>query len=101
MSVNYATGNGTATAGSDYTATSGTLNFAIGQTNATFTVPIINDTAVESAELDKFHGARRKWLISYLLGRSCDPDCRGKLVDVMLSFPAPASTVTFVAAANI
>jgi hypothetical protein len=42
-------------------------------------------SAGESAELDKFHAARRKWLIGYLLGRSCDPDCRGKLVDVMLS----------------
>jgi len=42
-------------------------------------------SASESAELDKFHGDRRKWLIGYLLGRTCDPDCRGKLVDVMLS----------------
>src|SRR4029078_605100 len=36
--------------------------------------------ASESAELDKFHADRRKWLVSYLLGRTCDPDCRGKLV---------------------
>ena len=42
-------------------------------------------SASESAELDKFHADRRRWLVSYLLGRSCDPDCRGKLVDVMLS----------------
>jgi hypothetical protein len=42
-------------------------------------------SASESAELDKFHAERRKWLVGYLLGRSCDPDCRGKLVDVMLS----------------
>jgi hypothetical protein len=42
-------------------------------------------SASESAELDKFHAARRKWLIGYLMGRTCDPDCRGKLVDVMLS----------------
>jgi glucose/arabinose dehydrogenase len=50
VSVNYATSNGTATAGSDYTATSGTLTFAAGETTKTFTVPIINDTAVESPE---------------------------------------------------
>jgi hypothetical protein len=42
-------------------------------------------SASEGAELDRFHGDRRKWLVSYLLGRTCDPDCRGKLVDVMLS----------------
>jgi len=42
-------------------------------------------SASESAELDRLHADRRKWLVGYLLGRSCDPDCRGKLVDVMLS----------------
>src|SRR5262249_47529440 len=50
VSVNYATSNGTATAGSDYTATSGTLNFAAGETSKTFTVPITNDTTVEGDE---------------------------------------------------
>jgi hypothetical protein len=39
----------------------------------------------EAAVLDRFHGDRRKWLVGYLLGRTCDADCRGKLVDVMLS----------------
>src|SRR5207244_3295812 len=48
--VNYATGNGTATAGSDYTSVSGTLNFAPGQTTKTFNVPIINDSALEPNE---------------------------------------------------
>ena len=47
VTVNYATGNGTATAGSDYTATSGTLTFSPGVTNQTISVPIINDTTVE------------------------------------------------------
>lgn len=42
-------------------------------------------SASESAELERFHAERRKWLVGYLLGHSCDPDCRGKLVDVMLS----------------
>jgi glucose/arabinose dehydrogenase len=50
VSVNYATSNGTATAGSDYTAASGTLNLADGETSKTFTVPITNDTAVEGDE---------------------------------------------------
>jgi hypothetical protein len=39
----------------------------------------------ESKTLDEFHAAHRKWLGAYLLGASCDPDCRGKLVDTMLS----------------
>ncbi|HBB33561.1 MAG TPA: hypothetical protein DC064_17615 [Cyanobacteria bacterium UBA9273] len=48
--VNYATANGTATAGSDYTATTGTLTFAVGETSKTISVPIIGDTTNESNE---------------------------------------------------
>jgi len=50
VAVDYATSGGTAVAGSDYTATSGTLTFADGQTSATFTVPIIDDTLAEGNE---------------------------------------------------
>ncbi len=51
FSVNYSTSNNTAVAGLDYTATSGTLNFAAGGLNSlTFTVHIINDALVESDE---------------------------------------------------
>ncbi|WP_428310343.1 Calx-beta domain-containing protein [Hydrocarboniphaga sp.] len=51
ISVAYATANGTATAGSDYTARSGTLNWADGDSSAkTISVPIINDSAAESIE---------------------------------------------------
>ncbi len=49
-SISYATANGTATAGSDYTDTSGTLSFAAGETSKTITVPTTGDTAVEGAE---------------------------------------------------
>ncbi len=50
-SVNYATANGTATAGSDYTTKSGTLNWADGDAAAkTFTVTILNDSTAEGAE---------------------------------------------------
>jgi hypothetical protein len=48
VTVQYATGtNGSATAGSDFTAASGTLTFVGGDREETFTVPIINDTAYE------------------------------------------------------
>ncbi|MFN8491542.1 MAG: S8 family serine peptidase [Caldilineaceae bacterium] len=50
VSVNYATANGSAVAGSDYTARSGTLTFNAGVTSAQITIPIINDTVVESDE---------------------------------------------------
>lgn len=48
--VNYATADGTATAGSDYTATSGTKTFSAGQTSQTVSIPILNDTANEDDE---------------------------------------------------
>ena len=50
VTVNVATSNGTATAGSDYTATSRTLTFIQGETSKTFFVPITNDNLFESAE---------------------------------------------------
>lgn len=51
VGVAYATANGTATAGSDYTATSGTLSWAAGETGEkTFQVPIASDTADEPDE---------------------------------------------------
>ncbi|MCA0302386.1 MAG: cellulase family glycosylhydrolase [Proteobacteria bacterium] len=50
VTVNYATGNGTATAGSDYTAASGTLSFAAGETSKVVRVTVAGDTAVEANE---------------------------------------------------
>jgi hypothetical protein len=41
-SVSYATSDGTAANGVNYTATSGTLNFANNETSKTFSVPILN-----------------------------------------------------------
>ncbi|HUQ31150.1 MAG TPA: tandem-95 repeat protein, partial [Pyrinomonadaceae bacterium] len=48
--VDYATSNGTATAGQDYTAASGQLTFDPGVTTQTFNVPITNDTIDENDE---------------------------------------------------
>ena len=48
--VDFATSNGTATAGQDYTATSGTLSFAAGESDKTFSVPIVNDTVAEGLQ---------------------------------------------------
>jgi hypothetical protein len=51
--VNYATSDGTAIAGSDYTAVSGSLRFADGVTSRTFTIDIINDADYEGDETVK------------------------------------------------
>ncbi|MFN0143100.1 MAG: Calx-beta domain-containing protein [Mycobacterium sp.] len=50
VTIGYATTNGTATAGADFTATTGTLTFAPGVTSQQINVPILADTAVESSE---------------------------------------------------
>ncbi|WP_312709084.1 putative Ig domain-containing protein [Stenotrophomonas sp.] len=50
IQVQYATVNGTATAPSDYTAASGTLNFLPGVTTRTITVLVNGDTQVEPDE---------------------------------------------------
>jgi len=49
-SVAFSTNNGTATAGSDYAATSGTVSFAANQTTQAVTIPILADAAVEGNE---------------------------------------------------
>jgi len=50
ITVNYATANNSATAGSDYTGTSGILTFATNETSKIIIVPIIGDTTVEGNE---------------------------------------------------
>ena len=50
VSVDYETEDGTATAGSDYTATSGTLTFAAGETAKTIAVPVLDDAVDEGKE---------------------------------------------------
>ena len=50
VSVDYATKDGTATAGEDYTATSGTLTFAPGETAKTVSVAILDDAVDEGKE---------------------------------------------------
>jgi hypothetical protein len=51
VSVHYATSDGTATAGQDYTPASGTLSWAAGDGAAkTFSIPLANDGVAEGAE---------------------------------------------------
>src|SRR6185369_6128560 len=48
--VNASTADDSATAGSDYTATSVVLTFAPGVTSQTVTVPVVGDTTAEAHE---------------------------------------------------
>lgn len=50
VTVNYATSSGTALAGTDYVAATGTLTFTAGSTTAAFTVPILDDALGEPDE---------------------------------------------------
>jgi len=49
-SVDFATSNGTATAGADYTAVGGTLIFPPGESMASFTFPILDDGVADDDE---------------------------------------------------
>ncbi len=51
VTVSYTTTDGTATAGTDYVAKSGTLTFNPGQTTQTITVNVNGDTAVEPTKM--------------------------------------------------
>ena len=50
VTVDWATADGTATAGSDYTADSGTLNFAPDETSKTVAVAVLDDSHDEGSE---------------------------------------------------
>ncbi len=50
VTVEYATSDGSATAGSDYSSSSGTLTIPANTTTASFTIPITDDDLVEGTE---------------------------------------------------
>jgi hypothetical protein len=51
VSVDFGTSADTAVAGTDYTTTNGTLNFAAGETSKTISVPITDDTIDEPSRI--------------------------------------------------
>jgi hypothetical protein len=51
VTVNYATADGDATAGTDYQARSGQVTIPAGQTSATIAVPVIGDRIAENSEV--------------------------------------------------
>ena len=87
LSVDFATTTGSATAGSDYTAASGTLTFADGETTKTFAVHVVNDGATEPDET-----------VGLVLFNATDPDVvgpRGRaLLNIVDSSKQPALAFT-------
>lgn len=55
VEIDYATSNGSANDGSDYTVVTGTLTFADGETSQTFEVPILDDEQSEGHETVTLH----------------------------------------------
>ena len=78
ITVDYATADGTATAGKDYTAMSGTLTFYSGETSKTIHVPILNDTVDDKDETIQLS-------LSNASGAEIsDPDAIGTITDTDL-----------------
>src|SRR5207237_4136069 len=77
VTADFATVDGTATAGSDYVAGSGTLSFAPGETTKTVTVSVVGDLAHEADEtffVDLSHAAGVAIVRSRGVGTIVDDD---------------------------
>ena len=77
VTVRYATADGTATAGADYTAVSGTLTFRAGTTTATIEVPILDDSTGEEPEtftVTLSNAPRARLSASFATGTIADDD---------------------------
>ena len=114
VTVAYATTDGTATAGADYTATSGTLTFDPGETAQTVTVPVLDDAHDDTEEtltltLSNATGARirdaeatgtivnddplqRAWLARF--GRTVATHVTDAVGERLRGTPEPGSQVT-------
>ena len=90
VTVNYATADGTAVAGTDYTATSGTLTFAPGEREKkTDLVPIADDEEEDSGETFRLRASSAGVTKS---GTMTAPWAKTLVVSrVMLSLPAKAN----------
>ena len=91
-SVHYATSNGSAVAGNDYTATSGNLSWADHDSgNKTFAVPIINDSTPEGNESVNL-------ALSNVTGAALASPSTATLTIVDNDSAGPAGTLSFTAA---
>jgi hypothetical protein len=75
VTATYATANGTAAAGTDYVASSGTLTVAAGATSAAINVTVMGDTAVEPRETFVVN------LANPVRAALADPQAQGTIID--------------------
>lgn len=105
-SVDYATSNGTATAGLDYTAVSGTLNWTNGETTAkTFVIPILDDFIYEgnetfSAAITNAVGASLGFIVSKTV-TIIENDAPVETVAPSIQIVVPTTNTTYVSLTNL
>jgi uncharacterized repeat protein (TIGR01451 family) len=75
VTLDYATAGGTATPGSDFTTTSGSVTFAPGQTSANVVVPVVGDVLDEPNEYFSV------LLTNAVDALPADPEAKGVIVD--------------------
>ncbi|MBD2259218.1 glycoside hydrolase family 9 protein [Pseudanabaena sp. FACHB-2040] len=94
VTVGYATQNGSAIAGQDFTAKQGTLTFAPGETSKNIAIPILNDTRIEPTQTFKVllsNASQAKILDSQGIGTILDNDTAAP-APTPTPAPAPAPT---------
>lgn len=97
VTVDYSTADGTATAGSDYTATSGNQTFAPGEIARTIPVPIVDDFLYEGDEtfsLNLSNPANATISDGQGIGTIVDNDLPGYTVDLTISSTAGGNVTT-------
>ena len=95
VTVDYATADGTATAGKDYTATRGTVTFAPGRTRKTVEVRVLRDEEAEDAEtvvlrLSNAHSVGSEAPVEVTV-----PEAKGMIEDVAPEAPSGVLTARF------
>jgi hypothetical protein len=86
--VSYTTADGTAVAGTDYTAKSGSVTFTVGQSSKTVGVTVRNDTVAEAAETFALNVS--------ISGSGLDPAVAHKLTGVATIADNDAATLSVV-----
>ena len=99
VTVDYATADGSALAGTDYTSTSGTLTFAAAETTQTITVPIIDNTIVGTTDAFTVNLSNATGTIGTDTATIADASATGTITENDVAIPG--ETFTMVTGADI